>query len=83
MDMRISYITLVLGAVLALSSCTREDTAHRDEPAARQAGREAYRATQDIKRGAKEAAEQVRNAGKELRQGWNEAKRNGSSSEKK
>jgi hypothetical protein len=71
MHMRTLYITGVLTAVLGLASCQ----SRRDEPAARQAGREAYRATQDIKRGAKEAAQGIRKAGKELREGWNDAKR--------
>ena len=47
----------------------------REEPAARQLGREAYEASQDIKHGAKKAAKELRKAGKELRQGWNEARR--------
>jgi outer membrane lipoprotein SlyB len=50
--MRISCITLAIAA-FALMGCARNDSAHRDDPAARQAGREAYRATQDIKRCAK------------------------------
>jgi hypothetical protein len=73
--MRISYTALVVAGALSLISCTRENGAHREEPAAREAGREAYRATQDIKRGAKKAEQELRNTGKELRQGWNEAKR--------
>ena len=69
-----TYLALAITATLALTSCTRRDTAHRDEPAARQVGRDAYTATQDLKRGAKKAEQDLRNAGKELREGWNEAK---------
>jgi hypothetical protein len=66
----------ILLAGLSLVSCTRRDTAvRREEPAAREAGREAYQATQDLKRGAKKAARELRDAGKEMHQGWNEAKR--------
>ena len=65
----------VLLAGLSLVSCTRRDTVRREEPSAREAGREAYRATQDLKRGAKKAAQELRDAGKEMKQGWNEAKR--------
>lgn len=68
--MRVWYIGLVLMAGAGLSSCSR-----RDEPAASQAGREAYRTSQEIKRGAKKAAKELQRAGKELREGWNEAKR--------
>ena len=66
--------TLAMLAVgLTMASCKRE--AHRDEPAARQVGRDAYRASKELKRGAKEAAQELRKAGKELREGWNDAKR--------
>jgi hypothetical protein len=63
-----------LAVVLAAGIGCSRDT-HRDEPAARQLGREAYHATQDVKRGAKKAAQELREAGKEVRQGWKEAKR--------
>jgi hypothetical protein len=71
--MRAYGLALMLMVELILASCNRD--AHRDEPAARQAGRDAYRASQEIKRGAKEAAQELRKAGKEVREGWNEAKR--------
>ena len=67
--MRISYFSLVIVMATGLVSCSRR------EPTARQLGREAYDASQDIKRGAKKAAKELREAGKELRNGWNEAKR--------
>jgi hypothetical protein len=66
----------ILAAALGSGACTRRDrdSADRDEPTARQAGRAAYEASQDIKKGAKKAANELRDAGKEMRQGWNEAK---------
>ncbi len=70
--MRLYVMALLLAAGLMISSCNRD---RRDEPAARQVGREAYRASEEIKRGAKKAAQELRKAGKEIRQGWNEAKR--------
>ena len=72
--MRISCIALVLTAGLGLISCSR-DHASRDEPAARQVGREAYSASQDIKQGVKKAAKELRKAGKEFREGWSERRR--------
>jgi hypothetical protein len=66
-------LTALLIAGSMLSSCSRGT--HRDEPAAREAGRDAYRASQELKRGAKKAGQELQKAGKELRQGWNEAKR--------
>ena len=81
--MRSLYIALVLAAGLGLSSCTREDTSRSNEPAAHRAGREAYRASQDIKRGAKKAAEEINKAGDQLRDGWNDAKRQDRNSDKK
>jgi hypothetical protein len=83
MRMRAFEITIAVAAGLLLASCNRQDTTHRDSPAARQVGREAYRASEDIKRGAKEAAQELKKAGKEVRQGWNEAKREESSRPKK
>lgn len=72
--MRTSYLIPVVAVGLGLSSCNRQDT-RRGEPAARQVGREAYDASQDIKRGARKAAKEIRDAGKELRKGWKEAQR--------
>jgi hypothetical protein len=72
--MRTLAIMTIVVAALGSGACARRDSADRSEPAARQAGREAYQAGQDIKRGAKKAANELREAGKELKQGWNEAK---------
>ncbi len=73
--MRAISIGLLVGTLL-LSSCSRED------PGARQVGRDAYHATEQIKRGAKKAAKELREAGKEVRQGWNEARRESKGKEK-
>jgi hypothetical protein len=60
--MRRSYLTAALALGIGLSGCAR-----RDEPTAREAGREAYEAGQAIKKGAKKAAGEIREAGKEFR----------------
>jgi hypothetical protein len=72
--MRRSRLGLLLICAAGLISCSRSDN-RRAAPAARQLGKEAYQASQDAKRGAKEAAHQLRSAGKNFQQGWNEAKR--------
>jgi hypothetical protein len=71
--MRNWYIALVVAAGLGMVSCDRNDKS-RGEPAARQAGRQAYDASQELKRDAKEAAKKLKKAGKDFREGWNEAK---------
>ncbi|HEX6971703.1 MAG TPA: hypothetical protein VF234_05755 [Limnochordia bacterium] len=68
--MRRSVILPALALAIGLCGCSR-----REQPTARQAGREAYQAGQAIKKGAKEAAKEIRDAGKEFRQGWKEARR--------
>jgi hypothetical protein len=45
-------------------------------------GRDAYHASQEIKRGAKKAGKELQKAGKELREGWKEAKREDTRSKK-
>jgi len=73
--MRLSALTFCCAAGLALTGCARQDTnAHRNEPAARELGREAHHAADDIKRGADKAAQEARRAGKNFREGWQEAK---------
>lgn len=74
--MRISFLTLTICLGLALTGCaTSDDTsAHRDHPAARQAGREAYRASEEVKHGAKEAERELRDATKDFQDGWREAR---------
>lgn len=73
--MRTLLIGLSCWIGLGLVSCTREDKSQGNDPAARQAGREAYRASQDLKRDAKQAAQELRKASKEFREGWSEEKK--------
>ena len=61
-------------ACLALSLTSCNQTYDR-QPDTRQAGREAYRASQELKKDAKRAAQDLRQAGKNFREGWNEAAR--------
>lgn len=65
---------IILG--IGLTSCSRDDSSVRAHEAERQAGRDAYRASQEVKHGAKEAAHELRNASREFREGWSEAKDN-------
>ena len=74
--MRSPWIVLAFFAALTLISCSRDDRAVRDDPAARQAGRDAYHASQEVKQGARRAADDLENATKEFRRGWSEAKHN-------
>ena len=67
-------LTLIVAVTLGLGACERRDSTKRDEPAARQAGRAAYNLKQDLKHDARVAADELRRAGKEAREGWNEAK---------
>jgi len=57
---------------LSLTSCSQS---YDRQPDTRQAGREAYRASQELKKDAKRAAQDLRNAGKNFREGWNDAQR--------
>jgi hypothetical protein len=70
--MRAWGLIFMIAAGLTFPSCNRDD--HRDEPAARQVGRDAYRASEEFKEGAKKAEKELRDAGKDVREGWNEAK---------
>jgi hypothetical protein len=72
--MRVLNLGLIVAVALGLGACDRRDSTRRDEPPARQVGREAYDLKQELKRDAKEAAKELRQAGKEAREGWNEAK---------
>jgi hypothetical protein len=74
--MRLSHGTTILVVMAALAGCRSELPANtnRDEPAARRVGQEAYKASQDLKRGARKAAKELKEAGRELRQGWSEEK---------
>src|SRR5579871_1734210 len=63
----------LIALTVALGGCTQAP--RREEPNAREAGREAYRASQKLKREAKDAAQQLHEAEKEFREGWSEASR--------
>ena len=58
---------------LGFNSCSQSP--RHEEPNAREAGREAYRASKDLKKDAKEAARELRDAGEKFREGWKEAQR--------
>jgi hypothetical protein len=76
-------ISLIVAVALGFGACNRQDSARPDEPAARRAGKAAYNLRQDLKKDAKEAAQSLRKAGKEAREGWNEAKHEDQSKPKK
>lgn len=65
------YWAVIFGCALGLVGC---NTDRRDEPVARQAGREAYKVQKQAKKAAKELGQDLKQAGKDARQGWNEAK---------
>jgi hypothetical protein len=70
--MRSCGLFIMLAAGMILASCNRDDK--RNDSAARQVGRDAYRASEELKRGAKKVEQDVRKAGKDVREGWDEAK---------
>jgi hypothetical protein len=71
--MRSCGLFIMLAAGMVFTSCTRDDRRNNDS-AAREVGRDAYRATEELKRGAKKVEQDARKAGKDVREGWNEAK---------
>ena len=81
--MRAFNISLIFAVALGFVACNRPDSAHTDEPAARRAGKAAYNLNQDLKKDAREAAHKLRKAGKDVRDGWNEAKHEDQSGRKK
>jgi hypothetical protein len=68
--MRRHISTAIVLSALALAGCADN---RRGEPPARQLGREAHEAANDVERGAKKAAAEAKHAGKEIREGWKEA----------
>jgi len=70
--MRSCGLFIMLAAGMILASCNRDD--QRNDSAARQVGRDARRASEELKRGAKKVEQDVRKAGKDVQEGWNEAK---------
>jgi len=69
--MRRHISTATILFALALAGCADH---HRDEPPARELGREAHEAANEAELAAKKAAAEAKHAGKELREGWNEGK---------
>ena len=68
------WIIILAGLIaFGLSSCNQRES--REHPTAREAGRDAYRASQDLKRDAKEAAHELHDAEEQFRKGWGEAQR--------
>jgi hypothetical protein len=76
-------ISLIVAVALGSAACSRQESGRTDEPAARRAGKAAYNLKQDLKKDAQEAADKLRKAGKDVREGWNEAKHEDSSAPKK
>jgi hypothetical protein len=74
--MRTSLIGLVCFLGFSLTSCNIGDRSDRGDAAARQAGRDAYNASRDLKKDAQQAARELRNASKQFREGWSEAQQN-------
>jgi hypothetical protein len=72
--MRNLYFAIVVAIGFGLVSCNRDAPPRREEPAARQLGRDAHEASQEIKRDAKKAGQEIRKAGKDFREGWDEGK---------
>ena len=66
--MRVIVVLVALG----LAACNRDDADRKS--ASREAGRVAYRLSEDAKHAAEKARRELRDAGKEARQGWNEAR---------
>ena len=63
-------LIVALGAALALGGCSREET-RKDE---RELGKAAYKAKQESKAAAASADRELHQAGREARQGYNDAK---------
>jgi hypothetical protein len=63
----------LLALVIAFTACER-DARYRHDESAREAGRQAYRTSQQIKRGAREAEQDLRDASREFKEGWEQAR---------
>ena len=72
--MRIWMASLGTILLVGLGACNRDTSRDREDPAARQIGRDAYELKQNLKQGARKAAQELRRAGKEAHEGWNQAK---------
>jgi len=79
--MRPWFATVLVCLAIGIAGCSRNDE-YRDS-AAREAGRFAYRITQETRQAAKKADRKLREASREARKGWNEAKRQAQAKDKK
>ena len=73
-----SILVLLIGIAACDRSVPQESQRERDQKSderMRQAGRSAYDAAQKAEEAARELSRQVERAGKDARQGWDEAKR--------
>jgi hypothetical protein len=78
---RIWPATLLAFLAIGVAGCSRDDEYRHS--AAREAGKFAYRIAQDTRLAAKKADRKLREASREARQGWNDAKREAHSKDKK
>lgn len=63
-------LVVALAAALAIGGCSREDTRKNE----RDLGKAAYKAKQESEAAAARAERELRQAGHEARQGWDQAK---------
>ncbi len=76
--MRIRTALLTAMVALTLGACSRRDESrprHDTNAAARNAGKAAYHLAQETKKAAKEAGHEIRVAGQQAAEGWDQAKR--------
>lgn len=71
--MRTPLIAFLCFLGFTITSCNIGDRSDRSDTTSRQAGREAYRASRNLKKDAQQAARELRSASKEFREGWTEA----------
>jgi hypothetical protein len=77
--MRVWILTLMVLGTFLLGGCSREDSNRRE----RELGRAAYKTKQASEKAAARAAHEINQAGREAREGWNEAKHERSKTDKK
>ena len=77
--MRIWILTLTLAGTLLLGGCSREDVNRRE----RELGRAAYKTKEASKKAATRAAHELHQAGRQAREGWNDAKHEPPKTDKK
>jgi len=71
---RLAVGVLVLSIATSVGCRRHHDRNPDDRSAAREAGREAYKVSQETKRLADQARRELRHASKEAQKGWNDAK---------